>query len=61
MKKRFCFFQPEIRDREQTLNSSVKGGSFNPLSSHDALMHHITFLKTDLIFLELRGLEGKFR
>ena len=25
----------------------------NPLSRHDALKHHITSLKTDLIFLQL--------
>ena len=27
---------------------------FNPLSPHDALKHHFTSLKTDLIFLQLR-------
>ena len=27
---------------------------FNPLSPHDALKHHFTYLKTDLIFLLLR-------
>ena len=32
---------------------------FNPLSPHDALKHHFTFLKTDLIFLQLRVLEEK--
>ena len=26
---------------------------FNPLSPHDALKHHFTSLKTDLIFLQL--------
>ena len=34
--------------------------SFNPLSPHDALKHHFTSLKTDLINLQLRVLEGKF-
>ena len=29
----------------------------NPLSSHDALKHHFTSLKTDLIFLQLGVLE----
>ena len=32
----------------------------NPLSPHDALKHNFTFLKTDLIFLQLRVLEQKF-
>ena len=27
---------------------------FNPLNPHDALKHHFTSLKTDLIFLQLR-------
>ena len=26
---------------------------FNPLSPHDALKHHFTFLETDLIFLSV--------
>ena len=30
---------------------------FYPLSPHDALKHHFTSLKTDLIFLQLRALE----
>ena len=32
----------------------------NPLSSQDALKHHFTSLKTDLIFLQPRVLERKF-
>ena len=32
----------------------------NPLSPHDALKHHFTSLKTDLIFLQLGVLEGLF-
>ena len=32
----------------------------NPLSPHDALKHHFTCLKTDIIFLQSRGLERKF-
>ena len=31
--------------------------SSNPLSPHDALKHHFTSLKTDLIFLQLRVFE----
>ena len=31
--------------------------TLNPLSPHDALKHHFTSLKTDLIFLQLGGLE----
>ena len=34
--------------------------AFNLLSPHDALKHHFKSLKTDLIFLQLRVLEGKF-
>ena len=32
----------------------------NPLGLHDALKHHYTSLKTDLIFLQQRVLERKF-
>ena len=32
----------------------------NPLSPHDALKHHFTSLKIDLISLQLGVLEGKF-
>ena len=32
----------------------------NPLSPHDALKHHFTSLKTQLIFLQQRVLEQKF-
>ena len=34
--------------------------TLNPLSPHDTLKHHFTFLKTDLIFLQPRVLERKF-
>ena len=34
--------------------------SFNPLSPHDALKHHFTSLRADLIFLQLGVLERKF-
>ena len=32
-----------------------------PLSPHDALKHHFTSLKADLIFLQQRDLERKFQ
>ena len=32
----------------------------NPFNPHDALKHHFTSLKTDLIFLQPRVLERKF-
>ena len=32
----------------------------NPLSPHDALKHHFTSPKTDLIFLQPRGFRTKF-
>ena len=35
----------------------VKFVTLNPLSPHDALKHHFTFLKTDLISLQPRVLE----
>ena len=37
-----------------------KNLSINPLNPHDALKHHFTSLKTDLIFLPPRVLERKF-
>ena len=42
----------------EDLNSVTQ--RFNPLSPHDALMHHFTSLKIDLIFLQPRVLERKF-
>ena len=33
---------------------------FNPLSPHDALMHHFTYLKTGFIVLQLGDLERQF-
>ena len=41
----------------QLLNSQSQIGRVNPLSPHDALKHHFTSLKTDLIFLQLGVLE----
>ena len=40
--------------------SNTSSGLINPLSPHDALKHHFTSLKTDLIFQQLRVLERKF-
>ena len=34
--------------------------TLNPLSPHDALKHHFTSLKTDLIFPQQRVLERNF-
>ena len=34
--------------------------TFNPLSPHDALKHHFTYLKTDLIFIQPKVLERIF-
>ena len=38
----------------------TSGLTLTPLSPHDALKHHLKTLKTDLIFLQLTVLEGKF-
>ena len=43
-----------------THTHTTSGLRVNPLSPHDALKHHFTSLKTDLIFLQLRVLERKF-
>ena len=40
--------------------SEVWSLTFNPLSPHDALKHHFTSPKTDLIVLQPRVLEQKF-
>ena len=46
----------EERPNEQfTKWSNFQGSCLNPLSPHDAIKHNFTFLKTDLIFLQLRG------
>ena len=39
----------------------ILGTSLNPLGPHDALQHHFTSMKTDLIFLQSRVLEQIFR
>ena len=41
-------------------NVNLIATQINPLSPHDALKHHFTSLKTDLIFLHSRVLERKF-
>ena len=43
-----------------SLFQRFRGQLFNPLNPHDALKHHFIFLKTDLIFLQLRVLDRKF-
>ena len=43
-----------------TLAAFRQEWSFSPSSPHDALKHHFTSLKTDLIFLQPRFLEWKF-
>ena len=37
------------------IDSKPRLDIINPLSLHDALKHHFTSLKTDLIFLQPRG------
>ena len=36
-------------------NNLTSQHGFDPLSPHDALKHHFTSLKTDLIFLQIRA------
>ena len=38
----------------------ISDDPLNPLSPHDALKHHLTSLKTDLISLQQRVLGRKF-
>ena len=45
------------RDFLYTYLASAGDRHLNPLSPHDALKHHFTSLKTDLIFLQPRVLE----
>ena len=47
-------------DAEGSDHSSASTSIFNPLSSHYALKHHTTSIKTDLIFLRQRVLEYWF-
>ena len=49
-----CWPNPESGDNYRYLFM------FNPLNPHDALKHHFTSLKTDLIFPQQRVLERKF-
>ena len=39
----------------------MRPNTLNPSSPHDALKHHFTFPKTDLIFLQQMVLEEKFQ
>ena len=48
----FCCLHPYVKTDDSV--------SIIPLSPHDALKHHFTSLKTDLIFLQLEGLERRF-
>ena len=41
-------------------NEREKALTLNPLSPHDALKHHFTSLKTDLIFPKTRGFRINF-
>ena len=47
-------------DESVKCNISFVLSDINPLSPHEALKHHFTSLKTDLISLQLGVLEQKF-
>ena len=47
--------------KRQCTNIEPRLDNINPLSPHDAMKHHITSLKTDLIFLHPRVLEWEFQ
>ena len=56
---------PRSRDHRtqhtrRILNKYVINAYFNPFTHHDALKHHFTSLKTDLVSLQLGVLELKF-
>ena len=55
--KRYAFF---VQHCQNTAMIQWIRCSLNPLSPHDALKHHFTSLKTDLIFLQQSFLERKF-
>ena len=44
----------------QSYHVVVRNNSINPLNPHDALKHHFTSLKADLISQQLGVLEWKF-
>ena len=54
-----AYFFIDSLHRDMTCEKKMwdKNEAFNPLSPHDALKHHFTSLKTDLIFLQLGVLE----
>ena len=57
----FCFFKTWMLDRGLKQRSpTFQAGGFNPLNPHDALKHHFTSLRTDLIFQQPRVLERVF-
>ena len=43
--------EERTEEAEKIDEEDAQTGEINPLSPHDALKHHFTFLKTDLIFL----------
>ena len=53
-------FKSSEVDLREVIQSLHVWHIINPLSPHDALKHPFTFLKTYLIFLQLRVLEHKF-
>ena len=66
IRKPLCQFESSPTDgslgitvfTEQSLH--LRRQQFNPLCPDDALRHHDTSLERDLIFLQLKGLEGEF-
>ena len=53
-------YQPLDKTSIKWESAGISRIRVNPLSPHDALKHHFTSVKTDLIFLQLRVLERKF-
>ena len=49
-----------VNFRTTSANTLTSTLTLNPFNPHDASKHHLTSLKTDLIFLQLRVLELKF-
>ena len=61
----YCWGRYSVSDGKPTLGQhwlvfAGISGLFSPLSPRDALKHHFTSSKADLIFLQQRGLERKF-
>ena len=55
-----CLFGRLVYFQNQPFALMTFCSCFNPLNPHDALKHHFTSLKTDLIVLQLWALEWKF-